>query len=62
MEGWFSLEVLLFFCRLEPPDLTGAPLKWRENLGLRGIKSLPIQFQSPLKLDRVVALRQLSTV
>jgi hypothetical protein len=59
MEGQIAFATLLR--RLPQMRLTGAPLRWRENLGLRGIRSLPIQFQS--RFDRAAsAIRQLSTV
>ena len=43
LEGQIAFERIL--CRL--PDLqldTGVPLKWRENLGLRGLTALPVTF------------------
>jgi cytochrome P450 len=42
LEGQIAFQKLLTrFPRLE---LTGEPLVWRENLGLRGLKSLPLTF------------------
>jgi hypothetical protein len=42
LEGQIAFATLLNrFPRLE---LTGEPLVWRENLGLRGLKSLPLTF------------------
>jgi cytochrome P450 len=42
LEGQIAFDMLLDrFPRLE---LTDAPLVWRENLGLRGLKSLPLAF------------------
>ena len=42
LEGQIAFDMLLdHFPRLE---LTDAPLVWRENLGLRGLKSLPLAF------------------
>ena len=42
LEGLIAFDALLNrFPRLE---LTGEPLVWRENLGLRGLKSLPLTF------------------
>ncbi len=42
LEGNIAFRALLDrFARLE---LTGEPLVWRENLGLRGLKSLPLDF------------------
>ncbi|MGE3818640.1 MAG: cytochrome P450 [Isosphaeraceae bacterium] len=42
LEGQIAFETLLRrFPRLE---LTGAPLAWRENLGLRGLVALPLQY------------------
>jgi len=59
MEGQIAFATLLR--RLPQMKLSGAPLRWRENLGLRGLRSLPIQFQA--KLDRTSsAAPQLSTV
>ena len=46
MEGQIAFSTLLR--RL--PELTlesGADLEWRENLGLRGLKSLPMRFGAP---------------
>jgi len=43
MEGQIAFATLLR--RLPQMRLTDAPLRWRENLGLRGIKSLPIRFK-----------------
>jgi len=38
--GNIAFETLL--SRLPALRLTGEPLVWRENLGLRGLKSLPL--------------------
>jgi hypothetical protein len=44
IEGHIAFETLLRrFPRLE---MTGEPLVWRENLGLRGLKSLPLSYQA----------------
>jgi pimeloyl-[acyl-carrier protein] synthase len=46
MEGQIAFEALLRHL----PDLKlehGAELQWRENLGLRGLKSLPVRFATP---------------
>lgn len=42
MEGQIAFSTLLR--RLPRMSLTGAPLHWRENLGLRGLKELPVRF------------------
>jgi hypothetical protein len=47
MEGQIAFEALL--TRL--PDLAledGVELHWRENLGLRGLKALPVRFAAPV--------------
>ena len=40
IEGQIAFETLLR--RFPELQLTGEPLVWRENLGLRGLKSLPL--------------------
>ena len=42
LEGHIAFETLLH--RFPDLQLTGQPLVWRENLGLRGLKSLPITY------------------
>jgi hypothetical protein len=42
LEGQISFESLLR--RFPQLELTGEPLVWRENLGLRGLKSLPLRW------------------
>jgi cytochrome P450 len=44
MEGQIAFSTLLR--RLPQIELTGAPLEWRENLGLRGLRALHVQFKS----------------
>lgn len=41
MEGQIAFRTLLH--RLPGIKLTGAPLKWGENLGLRGLKGRPVR-------------------
>ena len=43
MEGQIAFETLL--ARFPTLELTGERLEWRENLGLRGLKSLPLFFK-----------------
>ena len=43
LEGQIAFETLLR--RFPTLGLTGEPLVWRENLGLRGLESLPITYQ-----------------
>jgi cytochrome P450 len=45
LEGQIAFETLLR--RLPNLRLEPSPLVWRENLGLRGLKSLPLHFQTP---------------
>jgi pimeloyl-[acyl-carrier protein] synthase len=40
MEGQIAFETLLR--RIPHIEVTGAPLTWRQNLGLRGLQSLPV--------------------
>jgi cytochrome P450 len=50
MEGQIAFEALLRrlpHLALEP----GARLQWRENLGLRGLKALPVTFGAPAAED-----------
>jgi len=42
IEGQLALEAIV--SRLPGMALAGGPLKWRDNLGLRGLTSLPITF------------------
>ncbi len=42
LEGLIAFDALLN--RFPHLELTGEPLVWRENLGLRGLKSLPLTF------------------
>lgn len=42
LEGQIAFRALLD--RFSSLELTGQPLVWRENLGLRGLKSLPLAF------------------
>jgi cytochrome P450 len=42
MEGQIAFDSLLR--RFETLELTGDELVWRENLGLRGLKALPLRF------------------
>ncbi len=44
IEGQIAFETLLR--RFPMLQLTGEPLVWRENLGLRGLKSLPLSYGS----------------
>jgi cytochrome P450 len=44
VEGQIAFATLLR--RFRALELTGAPLVWRENLGLRGLKSLPLTFSA----------------
>ncbi|HVS37777.1 MAG TPA: cytochrome P450 [Gemmataceae bacterium] len=43
-EGQIAFESLLH--RFPVLELTGEPLVWRENLGLRGLKSLPLAYRA----------------
>jgi hypothetical protein len=43
IEGHIAFETLL--ARFPHLEMTGEPLVWRENLGLRGLKSLPITYR-----------------
>lgn len=45
LEGHIAFETLLR--RFPELHLTSDPLVWRENLGLRGLKSLPISYSAP---------------
>ncbi len=45
LEGQIMLETMLR--RLPQLELEGEDLTWRENLGLRGLNSLPVKFLSP---------------
>jgi pimeloyl-[acyl-carrier protein] synthase len=51
MEGQIAFSTLLR--RLPQIELAGASLEWRENLGLRGLKALPLRYgvaaQTPLQ-------------
>ena len=44
LEGQIAFETLLR--RFRTFELTGEPLVWRENLGLRGLKSLPLSYST----------------
>jgi cytochrome P450 len=44
LEGQIAFRALLE--RFPHLELTGTPLVWRENLGLRGLKSLPLAFSA----------------
>lgn len=44
LEGRTAFETLLR--RFPTLELTGAPLAWRENLGLRGLVSLPVAYRT----------------
>lgn len=44
LEGHIAFESLLL--RFPKIQLTGNPLVWRENLGLRGLKSLPLSYEA----------------
>jgi cytochrome P450 len=44
LEGQIAFESLLR--RFPVLELTGEPLVWRENLGLRGLKALPLFFDA----------------
>ena len=46
IEGHIAFETLL--SRFPKLQMTGDPLVWRENLGLRGLKSLPLSYGSNL--------------
>jgi cytochrome P450 len=43
LEGQISFDTLLR--RFESLELTGAPLVWRDNLGLRGLKAMEVAFK-----------------
>jgi hypothetical protein len=43
MEGQITFSALLR--RFSGISLTNEPLQWRENLGLRGLRALPLHFQ-----------------
>jgi pimeloyl-[acyl-carrier protein] synthase len=62
MEGQIAFSALLR--RFSEISLTNEPLKWRENLGLRGLRALPVHFQPRREhaLFPVAAPHQLSTV
>lgn len=64
MEGLIAFSALLR--RLPEISLTNKPLEWRENLGLRGLRALPVYFE-PRRKRAVFAVpgqtsRSLSTV
>jgi hypothetical protein len=44
LEGQIAFETLLR--RFPVLELTGEPLVWRENMGLRGLKALPLDYRS----------------
>jgi pimeloyl-[acyl-carrier protein] synthase len=44
IEGQIAFETLL--CRFKSLELTGEPLVWRDNLGLRGLKSFPVNCEA----------------
>jgi len=44
LEGQIAFDTLLR--RFEVLELTGEQLQWRDNLGLRGLKSLPLEYQA----------------
>jgi len=46
LEGQIAFDTLLR--RFPELELTGAPMVWRENLGLRGLKSLEISYEARL--------------
>jgi hypothetical protein len=50
IEGHIAFETLLR--RFRELRLTGEPLVWRENLGLRGLKSLPLHYETDHSLPR----------
>ena len=58
MEGQIAFSALLR--RLPEMKLSGAPLEWRENLGLRGLKALPVRFRVQQKQHRMT--NELTTV
>jgi cytochrome P450 len=45
IEGQIAFETVLR--RLPGLSLVPEPVKWRENLGLRGLTALPVTFSSP---------------
>jgi pimeloyl-[acyl-carrier protein] synthase len=45
MEGQIAFSTLLR--KLPRMKLAGGLLKWRENLGLRGLTALPVRFDAP---------------
>jgi hypothetical protein len=51
MEGQIAFETLLR--RIPHIELTGAPLTWRQNLGLRGLQSLPVNLTPVAELATV---------
>ena len=57
MEGQIAFSTLL--SRLPRMSLTGAPLHWRENLGLRGLKELAVRFAAATEAQQQ---NELSTV
>ncbi len=61
MEGQIALALLRRFTEI---SLTNEPLRWRENLGLRGLRALPVHFQARREhvLFPVPAPQQLSRV
>jgi cytochrome P450 len=57
MEGQIAFSTLLR--RLPRMELAGGPLEWRENLGLRGLKALPVRFENTARMQE---RRELTTV
>jgi cytochrome P450 len=58
LEGQVAFETILR--RLPNLSLAPAPLVWRENLGLRGLKALPVSFgDRPVKSSRRLSASQI---
>ncbi len=60
MEGQIAFSALVR--RLPRMSLAGAQLEWRENLGLRGLKALPIRFRAAPWVQQQHIASELSTV
>jgi cytochrome P450 len=58
MEGQIAFSTLLR--KLPRMKLAGGPLKWRENLGLRGLTALPVRFDA--QENRCQTMNEFSTV
>ena len=60
MEGQIAFSTLLR--RLPGIRLRNAAFEWRENLGLRGLKTLPVQFETAFGRDAAETRHPFSTV